>query len=353
MRESSPSPALQAAPRLTRSLLAREVGRAAAAFGIYLLLRPVWEWTGLKAVCRAIVLSVAEQILIATQHFPVVASLSGMTIHNIDFVMLLAVSLFLVSTSVGWLRRLKLFGSALAVIVGLQIAGSVLTVMMTAAQELQNTQHILVLLPSEFRIVDRVKYALYDLGQPAILFALFVLTLVWNSGSDVFRLAEPATESRTGERRTVRYPRHSRRMLGLGLVAGIALASISGWWVWNRWRESDPRHVEAHAKIGHLFWAKGDNATAEEQYRIAVAGGTADPEVFYNLAGIAARHGRFGDARQLLDRCSELTTDPDWRSRVERAVNLLQSARPGQVLAPGSDSGVGGAPTAANPVPPN
>jgi hypothetical protein len=349
--ESNPSPAVLATPRLTRTLLAREVRRAAAAFGIYFLLRPVWEWTGPKAVYRAIVVGVAEKVVIATQHFPVVATLSNLTTQNIDFVVLLALSLMLVSTRVGWPRRLRLFGTALAVIIGLQIFGCFLAVMMAATYDIENKQRILLLLPWEFRVVARVKYAVYDVGLPAMMFALFLVTCIWNSGLAVSGLADPGSNSRKGEPRARRSFGRSLKALAFGL--GVALVSTSGWWIWDRCRESDPRHVEAHAKVGHLFWAKGDKTTAEEQYRIAVAGGTVDPEVFYNLAGVAARQGRLDESKRLLGRCAELSADPAWNTRVERALVLVQSARPGQVLVPRSASGTGAASTSANPARPD
>ncbi len=277
-------------------------------------MRPVWEWSGLKQVYRTVVVGLAEPIVVATQHFPTVASLSNLTTQNLDFVVLLALSLMLVSTRLAWPRRLKLFGVALAVILALQVVLFALWVEMTAAQELEQAKQILVLSPAGFQIMQQLKLILYDFGQPATMFALLIVTFAWNTG---LTFSAPTDSKLERQRPRVR---GWRRGTVLGLVLGLAMASIVGCTVWGRWRELDPRHVEAHAKLGHLFWAQRDKTTAEEQYRIAVAGGTLDPEVFYNLAEIAHARGRMDESRGLLQRCAGLTTDPAWKRRVERAL---------------------------------
>jgi hypothetical protein len=285
-------------------VLARELARATAAVGVYLVLRPVWEWTGLKDGYRAIIVGVAERIVVGTQHFPIVASLSNLTTHNLDFVVLLAIGLLLVSAPLGWRRVLKLFGGALVVIVGLQILVFAVWAEIAAAQELERARQILVMSPWEFRVMNQLKLTLYDFGQPAAMFTLFLVTFAWNTGIPLHPEAS------------------SKRMRAVVAVAlSVTIVTTTGWMAWRRSTELDPRHVEAHAKLGHLFRLAGDNTTAEAQYRIAVASGTADLEVLYDLAEIVRAGGRLDESRRLLHRCAALTTDPVWQSRIERALS--------------------------------
>lgn len=251
----------------------------------------------------------AERIVLARQHFPLLSGFPRLAPPNADFVVLFALGLTAASIRVGWRRRLVLLLVALGVTSGLQTAAAVASINLESAQEMERTHRILVLLPTEFQLVNQAKLTLYH-SQLAVLFALFLLTSPWLSELNIGR------ETRPGKRR--------RAILGAALGAAVLLgASIA----WGRWRESDARHVAAHAKVGHLFWAKRDDGIAEEQYRIAAAGNTVDPEVYFNLAGISAQRGLFKDAARLLRRCAELGTDAAWQARVARAFDRIGAPR--------------------------
>ncbi|HKQ60632.1 MAG TPA: hypothetical protein VJS92_05055 [Candidatus Polarisedimenticolaceae bacterium] len=287
-----------------------EVARAAAACAIGLLLLPLWNACGAKDAYRRVVVGIAEWVVLHTQHFPTVASLSNLTPRNTDLVVLVALALLLVSTRVPWPRRLALFGGALAVVLVMQALAFAAWVKLTDAETLQQSEGIAILSPGEHRAVAQLKLVLYDFGLPGMIFALFLLTAAWNSGAWIPEHRPPAS-------RRVRH----------GLAAVVVAAALAGGFLWQRGRESDPQHVEAHAKIGHRFRAQGDDATAEQQYRLAVAGGTTDPQVYYELAGIAAARLRFDEALRWLGRCTQLTADPAWRARIDKATARVQTAR--------------------------
>jgi hypothetical protein len=248
-------------------------------------------------------------------------------IHGTDFIVLLAFSLMLLSTRIGWYRRLKLFGCASAALATLQILACATWIKMAAAQELQASQQVSVLLPGELRAVELAEFVLEGLGHPS-MFALFLLAMVWNSGWGVSASVDVVADAKTVKRRAGRHGFRSRSRLWVGVGLVVALASVSGWAVWRLSRESDPRHIQAHATIGHMFWAEGNKVGAEKQYERAAAGGTIDPEVFFNLAKLAAWDGRTGESRRFLQRSAELATDPAMKRRVEQALNPGAGTQP-------------------------
>jgi hypothetical protein len=284
----------------------REVARAAAALAISLLLLPVWRAAGAAEAYRRVIVGTAEKIVLATQHFPLLASFPDLKPPESDFVVLLVVALTLVSIGIGWRRRVGLLVLALALTAALQTLAAVATINLESAQEMERTRRILVLLPVEFRAVNQAKLILY-VAQLVVIFTLFLLTSPWRGVLD--------TKASVSPRR-------------LAVAVAVALVVLPGSWLaWSRWRETDARHVAAHAKVGHLFWVKRDDAIAEEQYRIALAGGTTDPEVYFNLAGIEAARGRGNEAARLLRRCAEVGADPIWAARVTRAFDRIGASR--------------------------
>jgi hypothetical protein len=243
-------------------------------------------------------------MVLATQHFPLLASFPGLRPPNSDFVVLMAIGLMAASIRVGWRRRLVLTGVTLCATFGLQTLAAVATISLESAQEMERSQRILVLLPVEFQLVNQAKLTLYH-AQLAVIFLLFLLTSPWMRELDV----GGRLERRRGRRGAV----------GLAVLVALAVS----WIAWGRWRETDARHVAAHAKIGHLFWVKRDDRIAEEQYRLAIQGSTVDPEVYFNVAGLAALRGHPEEATRLLRRCAELGTGPVWRARVARAFERI------------------------------
>ena len=295
MLTAAPSRRLPAAPR--------ELARGAAALLVSLLLLPVWQASGAGETYRAAVVAVAERIVLATQHFPLLASFPGLKPPESDFVILATIALTAVSVGIGWRRRVALLLMALALTTAFQTLAAVATIHLESAQEMERSQRIFVLLPLEFRGVSQAKMILYD-AQLAVIFVLFLVTSAWWKSPH-----EGTTPS---------------RLRLVTSVAALFVVLAGSWLAWGRFREADPRHVAAHAKVGHLFWVKRDDAIAEEQYRVAVAGRTTDPEVYFNLAGIAVRKGRSDEARRMLKRCAELAPDGAWPARVARARELVK-----------------------------
>ena len=281
-----------------------ELARAGGALALSLLALPIWQASGASEAYRRAVVGAAERIVLATQHFPLLSGFPGLTPPSGDFVVLLAIGLTLASIGSDRRRRVGLLAIALVVTAGLQTLAAVASIHLESAAEMARSQGLLVLLPAEFQLVSQAKLALYY-SQLAVIFTLFLLTSPWFDGD-----------------RAIGRPLAFGCVLGAILLAGSSMA-------WGRWRETDERHVAAHAKIGHLFWAKHDDAVAGEQYRISVAGGTVDPEVYFNLAGIEARRGRLAEASRLLRRCAVLGADPVWAARVTRAHQRITAAGAG------------------------
>lgn len=288
--------------------LPRELLRLAAGVALYLALLAPFRALELDRLYGAAVLAVGQAVFLPFQHFPVLERLDNLTLNNLELLVVLTLALFAVSTPIDLATRCRRFGHVLAAIFAMHVVTAYLAIVVRAASEM-SAQGILVLLPAEFRIVDGLKYFLYDMGQEAGPFVMLMLALAWNVGV----LREPGP---------VRL-RRPTMAAACGVIVALAFVGIA----YTRARERDPRHVDAHAKIGHLFWNRGSDAEAERQYRAAVAGGTADLQVFYNLGGLELRHGRRADAEALLRRGLERAGEPVWRARFEKALGLVQTGR--------------------------
>ncbi len=322
-----PSPPIALEVTLARG--AREIVRAAIGFALFLLLLAPARWIGLERLYAKLVLGVAQPIVLSTQHFPVLANFDNLTLRNLEFGVILTLALFLVSTKLGLVSRLKRFGLLLAALFSFHVLVAIVTIKVSVAQDLLNSVQLLVLSPEEFRVLDRIKYFCYDLGLEITSFVILLLAVVWNLTASRARASD--RESRAGRRsamkgrRSQEGERGDRRRLaaatGLGVIAIVVCAAV----VYARVRESNPGHVQAHAKLGHLFWKAHKDTKAEEQYRCALAGGTTDPEVFYNLSRLEARVGNRGEARRLLDQGIMMAHEPVWQSRFQEAIGLMQS----------------------------
>lgn len=291
--------------------VAKELIRAALAYAVFLILLVPAGLIELDRLYAKPVLAVAQAIVVSTQHFPLLARVDNPALHNLDHVVILTCALFLVSTNLDLVSRLRRFGPALVAIFAYHVVVAVLTIKVQEAQELLTSMKILVLSPSEFHVVDWLRYFSYDLGLEIAPFVMLLLTVVWNLTASRARIVEP---SRRGARRW------AVAAIGMGIMAIFVLAAV----LYGRLRETDPRHVEAHAKIGHLFWNSRKDAQAEEQYRLALAGGTTDPEVFYNLAGLEVRSGNRRAALPLLEQGMRMAHEPVWQSRFQKAIGLMQ-----------------------------
>lgn len=304
---------------MVRRPTVREILRLAIAFLLYLGLHPLWVATGAEATYRALVLAVAERIAVVTQHFPLLAESHRITLDNIGPSIVLALALFGTSALVPWSRRTLRFGAAVLAILIVDVAAVILEMRVVSARELMRTQDLLVLLPFEFRLVERAKFLFYDFGLQLVPFLLLAVATAWN--------LQAAGALPAGRRRRERLVR--RRLAGYAAVAlGGIVATFA---LWAVWRETDPRHVETHARLGHLFFRAGRADVAEEQYRRALAGGMEDPEVLYNLANVMwARHRPY-EARRLLRRGFESSTSEPWRRRFRTALEESEPRLPATV----------------------
>jgi len=307
-----------------------EIVRAAVAFVVFLAVLAPARWVGLGPLYGKAVLVVAQAIVVPTQHFPLLAKLDNLTLNNLEHVVILTFALFLVSTNLDFASRLSRFGPALAVIFAYHVIVVILTIKVQATQELLTSMNILVLSPAEFRVVDWLRYFAYDLGLEIAPFVMLILTSAWNltaSREQRAGVENRACPPRKKKRQRAGGPSRSGRRhlaaaaIGLGSLVVFASAAV----LYGRWRETEPRHVEAHAKIGHLLWNSHKDALAEAQYRIALAGRTTDPEVFYNLAGLETRSGNRDAALRLLGQGARMAHTPEWRARFQKATVVIQA----------------------------
>jgi len=302
--------------------LGKEFLRAGVGFALFLLLLAPAKLVGFDRLYAKPVLAAAQAIVVPTQHFPVLARMDNLSLHNLEFGVVLAVALFLVSTNLSLGARLKRFGIALAVLFAFHVLVAILTIKIVVTQDLLRTRNIQMLSTAEFQVVDWVKYFCYDLGLEIASFVLLLLTVAWNlTAGQPRRRRVPRRDP--GEIRA----RRVRRLVAAGSVVGLAGAAFLSARVYGTIRERDPRHVDAHAKIGHLLWSTHKESQAAEQYRLAMSGGTTDAEVLFNLARVESRVGHRAEARRLLDRGITLAREPALKERFQKAIDIMQQPR--------------------------
>jgi tetratricopeptide (TPR) repeat protein len=88
---------------------------------------------------------------------------------------------------------------------------------------------------------------------------------------------------------------------------------------WERTLALEPGHAGAHGQLGTVAATSGDLAGAERHYLAAVAGGTDDPMVHYNLALVYERTGRPAQALAAYERFLR-GAGPEHEDRVARAL---------------------------------
>lgn len=310
------------------------------AFCLYVALRPLWVFTGLGDVYGRLIRDLVGFVFLRTQHFQVLDSIDEVSIVNLDHLVVFAISLLIVSgrtSGTSWTRWIRRFVLVMLLIILFHVVTAFLSLNLKTAQDLILQQQLQILLPWEFRILDALKFSLYDLGLQAGPFVLMILSVVWNessptppshtlrargAGGDPPQLGRARRLERGESRESATRVRLDRRWI-LGSLAFLVTV-VSGIAFWSRWRESQPLHVAAHARLGQIYLDHGSLRASEAQYRIAVAGETRDPEVFYNLAKILSRRGARAESETLLRRGYLLAEDTGWRRRFEEA--LAQSA---------------------------
>ena len=300
----------------------RELLRAALGFALFLVLLAPAKLLGFDRLYAKPVLAAAQAIVVPTQHFPVLARMDNLSLHNLEFGVVLAAALFLVSTNITLGARLKRFGLALAALFAFHVLVAILTIKIVVTQDLLRTRNIQLLSTTEFQVVDWLKYFSYDLGLEIASFVLLLLTVAWNLSASRPR-PRRAPPRAPDERRA----RRVRLLVAAASIAGIAGVALGSARVYGRMREGDPRHVDAHAKLGHLLWSTHKESQAAEQYRLAMAGGTSDAEVFFNLARVESRVGHRAEARRLLDGGIVLAREPALKERFQKAIDIMQQPR--------------------------
>jgi len=316
-------------PDLSRSLIVREGTRALIAFALYLALYPAWKAVGGHDLYEGIVVMIANSVVLATQHFPIYSSITNLKMKYLDFLPILVLSCFLVSTRFGCIKRLRRFGALLLVILALHIVGFILETKIDTAQQLLRDEELLLLLPWEFHIIDGFKYLLVDFGLNIGPFVVLLLTFSWNVGIGLFSRSELTTAHHdSGEKTSARSPRRGsasslwtpmRATVSMILMLGVGASA------WTLLRESDPRHVQMHARVGHLFLRSDQWAKAEAQYTIALKNGTTDGRAWLNVAVLQAKRGHTGEAIHLLQRGLQVVKDKNWRQKLQDTKQRLIS----------------------------
>jgi hypothetical protein len=311
-------------PNIPGRIVRRELLRLLLAFVLYLALGPVWDRAGAKEAYSTLVVGAASAVFVPYQHFPVIPTLHTLRAEGLDPLVILMTCLFLVSWSIPWRRRVGLFALAGAIVFPYHVLCFLLDVKVHSVEELFQQHQLLVLLPGEFWVVERLKYLLYDVGTEAGPMMVLIVTTAWNVQA-VLAGARPPARSQEPAFRSASAP-SSRRKVAWVTLACVA-AVLASLFAWRAWRESHPLHVAAHARLGRLYLANGSEHGAAEQFRIAIAHGSTDPSIFFDLAGLEAKRGRPVEAGRLLERALRVTSDPVWMAQIQAALTRGSSAR--------------------------
>jgi len=306
----------------TPALAGREIRHAGLAFALYLILYPIWMYSGAHDVYSGLVRGLGGRIVLATQHFPVFQGFDRLKVSYLDFAIILCVGYVLLPGPSPVLTRMRRYGRLAAVILVFHVLGFVLETYMDSAADLLSNLGLPIFLPWEIRILDGARYLLIDLGLNVWPFIVILAGAIWHSGIDLHRPPKAAEERRAprsetdahaGPRMLPRPPRLSSRMKTLG-AAGLALCAVLA--IWGYLRESDPRHVRAHVLLGDLFLRQGLRDDALEQYEIAIRHGSTDGGAWLNSATIQFQHGRTREAWLLVRRAMDVVSDAAWRTRL-------------------------------------
>ena len=304
-------------------MLAREGVRALGAFCLYVVLYPIWTMVGADHVYDRVILMLAAAVLRVTQHFPVYSGLENHELRYLDFLAILGISYFAVSSGMGWKKRLLRFAGLFIVILVIDVVAVVLQAEIGVARELWRKEGLILLLPREYQIISWLKYLLFEFGLQLGPFILFALGAAWNSGISVSLPAWWGTADHdqglgVGAKSQVnRGQRRTPWVVGLAIV--MVVATSLG--VWKFVRESDRRHVQTHVLLGNLFFDKGRWARAEGQYRVAIGEGSLDGQAWFNLAVIRRDQGESSESIRLLQSGLEVVKDPSWQHRMEKAAS--------------------------------
>jgi len=307
---------------LSPSSLARELLRALYAFGLYLLLYPLWFGCGAGAAYESFVLRTATALHAVTQHFPYRSAIQHLQVRPyFESLFILVLGYAVVSYGMGWgarTRRLVLLVVAIFIVhaVALTVQTKV-----RLARELWASERVMLLLPRELQAAVWFKYMLFEFGFQFAPFVLIGLWVYWNANE---RAKRPAVGTASRNIETIlpekglssRVTRSLRR--GIVCVAAVLL-TVSGLYIWSSLRERDPRHIQTHVWFGDRFLLDRQWTLAEGQYRAAIEGGSQDGRVFYNLAELRWRQGDLAGSLAILRRGLEIVRLTAWRDRAREA----------------------------------
>jgi len=288
---------------LSRTALRREAVRVACAFGLYLLIEPVWTGLGLQVFYERTVGTTAGWIFSLIRHFPVEPGAGALSIRYFDCLILLTVSYAVVSIGLPWRPRV-LRGSALALSIFLVHATAV--ALQTEVQAVRGHwagQHVMLLLPREMQLAIWLKYALYEGGFQIAPFLLVALWVRWNTALTADR-PRPDPPPRS----------HTRWLLAAGGIAGLILCSLGAW---GSIRERDPRHSDTHRWFGERLLREQRWSDAEAQFEASLVGQSDDGQVWYGLAVARRNRGEVTASIATLQEALKAVHDPAWRSRIE------------------------------------
>jgi hypothetical protein len=322
LRAGDEAPGAPARSWWTPSAARREIGHACLAFALYLILYPIWMLGGAHDIYSALVRGLGGRIVLATQHFPVFQGFDRLKVSYLDFAIILCVAYALLPGPSPVLTRLRRYGGLAAVIFVFHVLGFVLETYMDSAADLLSNLGLPIFLPWEIRILDGARYLLIDLGLNVWPFIVILAGAVWHSGIDLRRAPTVAEERRAPRSKPAAHdgprmlprPRRLSSTMKVCLAAGVALCPALG--TWGHLRESDPRHVQAHVLLGHLFLRQGLRDDALEQYEIATRHGSTDGGAWLNSATIQFQHGRTREAGLLIRQALDVVSDAAWRSRL-------------------------------------
>ena len=87
--------------------------------------------------------------------------------------------------------------------------------------------------------------------------------------------------------------------------------------------EADPKFVLAHYALGYMEFQSGDNAAAEEQFRLVVKDVPDNAKAWVSLAAALATESRFEEARQAV--ANALKLEPDNATALDLSKKLANA----------------------------
>lgn len=304
--------------KLERSTAAHVGLRLVVGFAVYFALNALWLLVGFDRLYSQTVERLSVAIVPALTHFPLSsATIEPLTVHNPGHAQMLALALALAVGRLSWGDRVVRYGALSLLLAAIHVASMAIQLHLALALRLEQNSGIAVLVPWEQEILRRLFQLMFAAGLQIVPFVMIALTAYWTDGRSPSEwlgdVARPRTASRSGQ------PRWQRP----ALVAAAVAVGLT-WFGAYRVRETDPRHVRAHVRVGTAFLAQQRLDDAELQFRAAIRAGTSDVTAWLGLAAIAWEHGRRDEARDLLRRALETVETPTGRDRLRQRLEIYR-----------------------------